>query len=424
MASISNQPGNRKMIQFLDGEKRRRTVRLGKATKRDASTFKLRIEALVSAQIMGHLPDDETGRWLAGLDDAMYQKLAAVELVAERASTRLGVWLPQHIASLTLKPESIRKLNQTKGKLVVYFGTKVNIRKITSAMAADWRLWLGDQISPQTKKPISLATINTHCGNAKTLFAEACRRELIPRNPFLNLSSGRIAAKTDYIDIEMIEKVIAACPDAEWRLLFGLTRYAGLRCPSETHLLTWSHVDWESKRLFVQSPKTEGHKGKESRVVPIGPRLMQLLQQRFDEAEEGEERLIAVKGKGALQRQVRAICQRAGVQMWGRLWQSLRSSCEKWWAMDYPQYAVSYWIGHSIEISGKHYVNSVPDELYDKANSALHNALQPVAEMGRNVPQPQSAKTHESADSRRLQHIPEIGSGLHNGAGGSRTPVS
>ena len=37
--------------------------------------------------------------------------------------------------------------------------------------------------------------------------------------------------------------------------------------------------------------------------------------------------------------------------------------------MTFPQYAVSKWIGHSIAISGKHYANAVPDELFDRAAS-------------------------------------------------------
>lgn len=34
--------------------------------------------------------------------------------------------------------------------------------------------------------------------------------------------------------------------------------------------------------------------------------------------------------------------------------------------MTYPQFAVSKWIGHSITVSGKHYANAVPDELFDR----------------------------------------------------------
>lgn len=38
--------------------------------------------------------------------------------------------------------------------------------------------------------------------------------------------------------------------------------------------------------------------------------------------------------------------------------------------MTFPQFAVSRWIGHSITISGKHYANAVPDELFERAAKA------------------------------------------------------
>jgi hypothetical protein len=51
------------------------------------------------------------------------------------------------------------------------------------------------------------------------------------------------------------------------------------------------------------------------------------------------------------------------------------------WAQLYPQYAVSRWIGHSIMVSGRHYANAIPDELFERAageqatrNPTLHAA--------------------------------------------------
>jgi hypothetical protein len=41
-------------------------------------------------------------------------------------------------------------------------------------------------------------------------------------------------------------------------------------------------------------------------------------------------------------------------------------NCATDWAQTYPQYAVSAWMGHSIEVSARHYLQ-VPRELYDKA---------------------------------------------------------
>jgi len=34
------------------------------------------------------------------------------------------------------------------------------------------------------------------------------------------------------------QKILKACPDAEWRLIFSLCRYGGMRCPSEILPLT------------------------------------------------------------------------------------------------------------------------------------------------------------------------------------------
>ena len=52
--------------------------------------------------------------------------------------------------------------------------------------------------------------------------------------------------------------------------------------------------------------------------------------------------------------------------------------------MQFPQYAVSKWIGHSITISGKHYANAVPDELFDRA-SGVTNTGEEACKMRRST---------------------------------------
>ena len=78
MASVVNDPNGRKTIQFVTGDGTRRTVRLGKATKRQAEGIKVKVEqlALTATGVTG-IVDDETAKWLAGLDESMYDKLAA-----------------------------------------------------------------------------------------------------------------------------------------------------------------------------------------------------------------------------------------------------------------------------------------------------------------------------------------------------------
>lgn len=366
MASITTRPNGSRFITFRDGNGNARHITLGQVQKRYAEAIKVRVEDLVAAALHGHSPTDDTCRWLASLESRLYAKLVAVGLVPERKIATIGSLTNAYISEREhdLKPESIRKLRQTETKLLEFFNKDRPVRQITVEEAVAWRRSLKDL-------GLSEAAIRTHCGNVKTMLAEAKRRKAIDTNPFETLKSGPTPSKyTRYITPEEIERVIDACPDSEWRLAFGLARYAGLRIPSESHGLTWADVDFERGRLTVRSPKTERWAGHDQRVVPITPKLMALLQERFDSMPEGEPRLVTIGGKGAVIRRVRRIWAAAGVEPWARLWQTLRSSCEKEWAMTFPQYAVSKWIGHSITISGKHYANSVPDELFDRAAKA------------------------------------------------------
>ncbi len=302
-------------------------------------------------------------------------------------------------------------------------GASKAIRSITPADAADWRRFLKEL-------GLSEATIKSHSGNAKTIMAQAVRRKVLDESPFTELKSGPTPSRyTRYITPDEIERVIDACPNAEWRLLFGLARYAGLRIPSESHILTWADVDFDRGRLTVRSPKTEHHAGHEQRIVPITPKLMTLLHDRFEAMPEGDIPLVTIGGKGAVIRRVRRIWARAGVEPWSRLWQTLRSSCEKEWAMTFPQYAVSKWIGHSITISGRHYANAVPNELFDKAaeygaaprNSAQRNAQRKPSDRPRNVQKPDDHASHpESANSRSVQTLRDISAHCESGEKWSR----
>ena len=385
MASVTTRTNGSRFIGFTASNGKRRTIYLGKVPRRQAEAARVKVEDLVSASITGHTPADETSRWLAGLNDRMIDKLARVGLTLPRQAFTVREWLTQYLDDRKgeLKPESHRKLGQTRDKLLAYMDPQTPLRAITTKQAAEWRRWLRDQ-------KLSEAAVKTHSGNAKTIMLEAVRRKLIEENPFQHLKSGPTPSQhRRYVDADEIALVIDACPDAEWKLFFGLARYAGLRIPSESHLLTWADVNWERARLTVRSPKTEHHLGHEQRYVPITPKLMTLLQDRFDESQEGDSHLVTIRGQGRIMKQVRAICDRAGVALWARLWQTLRASCEKEWAMTFPQYAVSKWIGHSITVSGRHYVNDVPDELFDLAaataiGEAQQNAQQKAHETGRN----------------------------------------
>ncbi len=127
---------------------------------------------------------------------------------------------------------------------------------------------------------------------------------------------------------EVADKVLAACPDNEWRLIFALARFGGLRTPSETLLLRWADVDWELCRLLIRSPKTEHHDGKDSRLVPIFSELRPHLEAAWDQAVDGAEFVINRyrDGNANLRTQLQRIIAKAGLTSWPKLFQNLRST--------------------------------------------------------------------------------------------------
>jgi hypothetical protein len=174
--------------------------------------------------------------------------------------------------------------------------------------------------------------------------------------------------------------VLAACPDLEWRLIVALSRYGGLRCPSEHQALTWPDIDWERSRFLVTAPKTEHHDGKGERWVPIFPELRPYLEEAFELAEPGALHVITHhRGDRTknLRTRLRRIIRRAGLTPWPKPFHNLRASRETDLAATYPLHVVCSWIGNSAVIAKNHYLQ-VTDADFEKgaATEALRNPVQ------------------------------------------------
>jgi len=274
MASIVKRPDGHRWIQFYSSDGKRKTLRLGKVPHRAAEVVKFKIESLIAARDTGGAIDAETARWVSERDDAMHEKLAALGLVSPRekdaaAEITLDQFVEGYIATRqkgAFAKGTITNLGQTRRLLAEFFGVNQPIKGITAGRCDDWRVFL-------ECKGHAIATISRHVKRARQFFRGAVRNKLISENPMAEVKTGSQINKTReyYVTREEIEKIIAACPDAEWRLIIALARYGGLRTPSETYSLTWESINWETNRMHVESPKTACHEGKESRDVPIFP---------------------------------------------------------------------------------------------------------------------------------------------------------
>lgn len=126
--------------------------------------------------------------------------------------------------------------------------------------------------------------------------------------------------------------MIDACPDAQWRLIFALSRFGGIRIPSEFLPLTWDDVNWAENKILIHSPKTEYIEGKESRLMPIFPELLPYLQDVFDQAKPGQKYVITrYRDKSSnLRTLAHKIIKRAGLKPWAKTFVNAGAKVQRW----------------------------------------------------------------------------------------------
>jgi integrase len=367
MASIGKDKNGRRRILFVAPDGKRKTIRLGKMPQRAAEAIKVKVENLVGAAVSGCGWDNETARWVADLPDTLADKLAAVDLIPKRKketpTDTLGAFLDAYIEGRSnLKPNTKRNYEVTRKHLINHFGRERLLAEITPGEADEWLEAL--------REKLSAATVSREVKRARQFFRAALRKRLIAENPFTDLSTPAQvnASRAYFITTAIIEKVIEACPDAEWRLIVTLSRYGGLRCPSEHLSLKWGDVDWEHNRVTIRSPKTEHHAGGESRVIPLFPELRPHLETLFfDEERVGTEHIITrYRDRNAnLRTQLLRIIDRAGVKPWPKLFHNLRASRQTELTDRFPLHVVCEWIGNSAPIADKHYLQVTDDHYAD-----------------------------------------------------------
>lgn len=301
--------------------------------------------------------------------DRLAAKLMLNPSIADkRKPVKLGEFIEWYNYNRTDVRQSTLELHQlTCRYLAEFFTEEIYIDRINRAMASDWRAAMakGKLSLSQKKKKLSEASVCIHVRNAKTIFNQAVNDDLILFNPFERLRG--IAPEPDkdwkYITLKELDILLEACSNQGWKLLIALCRLAGLRRGEAVELL-WSTVNWQKNRLTVIAEKT----GKR-RIVPIEPKLYKLLLEAFENAKEGQQRICPVS-RNCLWRNFQVIRKRAGLKKWKDAFKVMRRNCETDWAQKYPQYVVSNWIGHNIQVSAQHYLQ-VPEELYDKVAGAI-----------------------------------------------------
>jgi integrase len=390
-------------VQFFrqdeHGKRHRHSVRLGAVSRAKAEGIRERIEMLNLATSSDYSWDAQIAAWVAKLSPTLHDKLAKVGLVPPRARAEratLGPFVAAYIARrANVKAGTAIVYGHVQRGLLAYFGPDKPLREIHRGDASDFRAWLalpkgeGDEQKPG----LGENTIRRRCGVARQFFADALDRKLIDANPFAGMKDIAVRANRsrDYhLSREDAAKIIKACPDAQWKLLFALSRYGGLRCPSEHLALRWGDVNWEAGRITVPSPKTPHHgEAKASRLIPIFDELRPHLQAAWDEVTGAEDydpqanpisqQWIITRYRDAnqnLRTQFQRIITKAGLKAWPKLIHNLRATRQTELAESFPMHVVCEWIGNSQAVAQEHYLRVTEEHFAKASGGALQKALQ------------------------------------------------
>jgi len=407
MASLIEEGKGRWRVQWRCGAARR-SVRLGKQTRRVAEQLRRYIESLVAARQTGEPLDHVTAAWLAGLpaDSQLRERLARVGLVqaagvAEPPESRLGYFLEQVVlARPDVKPATLEVWRQPCRNLKDFFGPTTRLADITPGRAEQFAQWLRTQ-------GLAPATLAKRLAFARTFFHVARKHRLIEANPFSEVKVPRadVSARQHFVDRDTLERLMRVA-NPTWRTILALARLGGLRCPSEVLSLEWRHIDWATHRIIVPSPKTERYAGQAQRVIPLFADLRPYLDEAQELAAPGQTHVVGggylAKASGPsgwrnvnLRTQFERLIRRAGLTPWPRLFHNLRSSRETELLDQFPLHTVARWLGHDPQISLRHYAQTT-DEHFARAVGVVQNPVQgsPARPEGQGVPSASLVPAH------------------------------
>jgi len=301
---------------------------------------------------------------------------------AKLATPTLAAWVRTYRDSRSDVQSNTRaNYRKTERDLLGFFGGETQLDQITAGQAEEFRIWM------KSTRGLADATVRRRCKQAKQFFKAAVEARLLTKNPFQDVPSREIRnlKRLYFVSREEAEAVLNACPTAEWRLVFALARYGGLRCPSEVTRMRWEDIDWARKRFTVRKPKTNCRYGS-VRQVPLFPELRPYLQAVLEQAKKDVEYVLtgSRRSNTNLAGYLCYCMTRVGLKPWPKLFLNLRYSRQIELAGEFPPHIVGAWMGNlrgTVAQDGF----GISESLYEKA-SAGTTALYPASQQHTPIP--------------------------------------
>ena|GEM_PF-3346154 len=361
-------------------EGRRLVIHLGVQTKKSAEGFERHANEVLAAKVGNRRIEAETEKWLSelfGNNPPLYEKLVDAGWIDERDRRTLGQHVEKYKKAKKWKKNTVDAFYQAEKYMIEYFGFDCPLYKISADRAKSFRGYLVNE------RGLGKTTVSKYITQAKSVFADAVDRDLISKNPFAKVETGKQVneKRRHYITHKEFLLLLDECADARQRLILTLHRYAGLR-PHELELLRWDEVNWKLGIFTVRTTKTEDD-GNSARTIKMFPVVASTFWEYLETLPEGtkDDGLVFPELIPYDRLFITKIAKRCGLGHIEKIPTNCRSSIgtqllDEGWKPS----RVAQFLGNSVPVLLRHYYQIRHYQYGDEIQKESQNDTEPSAE--------------------------------------------
>ena len=365
MATLTKEKTGSWSIRFVDEHGNRKSVFLNnKFNEQSANDLKRIIETLIVCRNNNQFPDKRVFTYLETAPPEIQAKLEKAGLIKQSKTWTLGQLWDGYLATKEIKALTLASYATIRKRFFAFFDPDAPVESLTAESIGQWKKHLA--------KKYKTATVAGSIAKIKAITNWATNeKDLFVKNPAVTIKPGsyRNEDKDRFVTMEEYEKIFSACRTKEQRAILTLARIGGLRIPSEIANLTWADVLWDIGKIWIKSPKTEHHKGKAGRFVPLWEPIRRELEALFfeEDADGKDDRVFRKRDSSSnLRTRFEKIQIRAGLVPIDKFFTNCRASRSSEVEEKYGSIKESLWIGHSEAVAKRHY-RRIPDADYKTA---------------------------------------------------------
>jgi len=385
MATLTKERNGSWNIRFVDENRNRQSVFLKRSfTEKSAIDLKRIIETLIVCRDNNQIPDKRVFAYLETAPPEIRAKLEKVNLITQSKIRTCGeLWDAFEADDRGIKESTKRNYQTIRKQFFMFYKESDPIEKLTKESLANWKKHLAKQKSAEASITNAIAKVKcvlNWATDEKDLFAKSPGNG-VKKGSYVNKSKAFFVTMTDY------EKMLATCRTQEQRAILALARIGGLRIPSELAGLTWADILWDIGKIWIQSPKTERHEGREGRFVPLWEPIRKELEALYfaDEPDGKDDRIFRNRNSSSnLRTRFDKIQIRAGIVPIVRFFTNCRASRSTEVFEKYGAFLESQWIGHTQAVAMRHYYQ-VRDNDFRQALEENFESKPPTQKPG-NIP--------------------------------------